>query len=116
MLMKEVCVRMTGRQHQALVEHLYPGDGHESVAVLLAGRRRGTDRHVLCVHELLLIPYDECIERSPDEVRWPTTRLYEKLPVVVAKDLAVIKIHSHPSGFESFSIRDDSSDEELYAS
>ena len=114
--MTEVLVRLTGRQHKSLKEHLYPGDGKEAVALLLAGRRAGSERHVLCVRELLLIPHEECFDRSIDEVRWPTTRLHERLPSIGQKNLAVIKVHSHPGGFEEFSIRDDSADRELYGS
>src|SRR5262245_35094058 len=114
--MAEVSVRMTGRQHQALFKHLLPGDGKEAVAVLLAGRRAGKDRHILCVREVLQIPHEECFDRSADEVQWPTIRLHERLPEVVSKNLAVIKIHSHPNGFSRFSIRDDGADQELFDS
>lgn len=112
----DVSVRMTGRQHQALFAHLYPGDGKEAVAVLLAGRQAGVERHALSVRELILIPHNECFERSADEVRWATTRLEERLPYAAQKNLAVIKIHSHPNGFENFSMRDDGADQELFGS
>ena len=36
--------------------------------------------------------------------------------VIAQKNLAVIKIHSHPNGFSSFSMRDDGADQELFES
>jgi hypothetical protein len=114
--MIDVLVRLTGRQHRELEEHLYPGDGNEAVAIVIAGRRSGDDRHVLSAQKLVLIPHDECIERSGDVVRWPTRRLQVELPSVAAKNLAVIKVHSHPGGFEEFSVRDDEADRELFPS
>lgn len=111
-----VSVRMTGGQHERLMAHLLPGDGKEAVAVLLAGRRADEERHVLCVRELILIPHNECFERAVDLIRWPTTRLEERLEFATQKNLAIIKIHSHPTGFDKFSLRDDGADEELFGS
>ena len=55
--MNQVAVRLTGRQNRVLKDHLYPGDGKEAVAVLLAGRRAGGKRHVL----LCWVPKNETI-------------------------------------------------------
>lgn len=40
--MANVKLRLSATQHRELRTHLYPGDGHEAVAVALCGRRRGT--------------------------------------------------------------------------
>jgi len=111
-----VSIRLTGRQYHSLQSHLYPGDGKEAVALLLAGRRHGEDHHVLCVREVIEIPHYECFERSDDVVRWPTTRLHERLEEIAKRNWAVIKIHSHPGGYPAFSMRDDGADGELFES
>jgi len=107
---------LTGSQHQQLQEHLFPGDGLEAVAILIAGRRVGEQRHALCVREVILIPHEECLERSADEVRWPTERLHERLAMVAARGQAIIKVHCHPNGLRQFSMRDDGADRELFES
>ena len=35
----EVALRLTGKQHKVLREHLFPGDGKEAAAIVVAGRR-----------------------------------------------------------------------------
>lgn len=114
--LKEVSVRMTGKQHAALKRHLFPSDGLEAVAILLAARHHGADRHILTVHRLIEIPYDECSERDPDHITWSTRRLLAVLQEVSTNDWAVLKIHSHPGDYGRFSLRDDASDKELFAS
>lgn len=114
--MTTVTVRLTGKQYQLLQAHLYPGDGKEAVAVLLAGRRRGDEHHALCVREIIEIPHNECFERTEDLIRWPTTRLHERLEEAAKRNWAVIKVHSHPGGYAAFSMRDDGADRELFES
>lgn len=115
-MMPDVAIRMTGKQHETLLDHLYPGDEKEAVALLLAGRQNAGDRLCLSVRDVIVIPHDECLDRSQDEVRWPTTRLLNRLPDASRNGFAVIKIHSHPNGFASFSLRDDEADSELFHS
>lgn len=114
--MTAVSVRLTGRQYHVLKSHLYPGDGKEAIALLLAGRRRGDEAHVLCVREVIPIPHNECFERTEELIRWPTTRLHERLEEVAKRNWAVIKVHSHPGGYPTFSMRDDGADRELFES
>ena len=71
---------------------------------------------MLCAREVILIPHHECIERSADEICWPTRRLHERLAAIAQKNEAVVKVHSHPNGFSTFSLRDDGSDRELFQS
>jgi hypothetical protein len=112
----ETKLRLTQSHYAALKGHLFPGDGLEAVAVALCGRRRGRDRHCLMVQSILLIPYEECKVRRPDRVIWPTDRLVPLLTRAGERDLGVLKIHSHPNGYEDFSSIDDASDADLFNS
>jgi hypothetical protein len=109
-------LRMSGLHYRALREHLFPPDGSEAVAVLLCGRRIGAQSHILCVHRLILIPYDECSERTPLRVSWPTSLLHPHLETAIRRDLAVVKVHSHRGDYRFFSGVDDQSDRELFSS
>jgi hypothetical protein len=111
-----VKLRMTQNDHRALAAHLLPGDGLEAVAVALCGRRRSADRHVLTVRQLVPIPYDECKVRTADRVTWSTQRLVPLLEAAAQRDLAILKIHSHPGGYSQFSSTDDESDSDLFNS
>ena len=109
-------IRLTGRQHNQLQAHLYPGDGKEAVAVALCGRYKGEDCHNISVYKIEYIPYDECAERSADRVCWPTSQVEPLIEEAARKNMAVLKIHSHPGGFNRFSPVDDASDRELFRS
>lgn len=107
---------MTGLQHDQLRQHLFPGDGCEAVAVALCGRRAGKDKHVLTVREIKLIPYEECSIRTPLRVTWSTESLIPLLVRAAETDSAILKIHSHPSGFPKFSETDDEANSQLFES
>jgi hypothetical protein len=109
----DVIVRMTGKQKAALYEHLFPYDGREAVAVALCGRRGGPDRHCLSVWKIELIPYDEC-ERRADSVTWPTDRLVALFQEAARRGMGVVKLHSHPGGYDRFSAFDDASDMDFF--
>src|SRR6185295_17018876 len=108
--------RLTQTVHAALASHLFPGNGYEGVAAALCGRRRGSTRHALTVQQVVPIPYDECSTRSPDRVTWSTERLKPLLERAAARDLAILKIHSHPGGYPQFSATDDTSDADIFNS
>lgn len=108
-----VNLRMTGRQKATLYAHLFPADGREAVAVTLCGRRGGGDRHCLSVSRLVLIPHHEC-DRRRDSIQWPTDRLVPLLEEAGRLGMAVVKIHSHPGGYDRFSAFDDASDREFF--
>lgn len=110
----DVILRLTGRQKEELRRHLFPGDGLEAVALALCGRHRGEGRDCLSVAEVHLVPHADC-DRSADRVTWPTDRLRELLQRADAEGLSVLKIHSHPTGFDRFSEYDDRSDAEFFA-
>jgi len=109
-------LRLTETQQLTLRAHLFPGDGLEAVAVALCGRRRGEMHHVLTVREIVPIPYAECRVRTSDRVTWSTERLVPLLETAAKRDLAVLKIHSHPGGYRKFSAIDDASDLDIFAS
>jgi hypothetical protein len=109
-------LRISGAHYQALQAHLIPTDGKEAVAVMLCGRRAGEELHVLCAHQLVLIPHDACTERTPLRVSWPTSILLPHLETAIRRGLAVVKIHSHRGDYRFFSETDDASDRDLFAS
>ncbi len=111
-----VKLRLTQTDHRVLMAHLLPGDGLEAVAVALCGRRRSKTHHCLTVRTVVPIPYDECKVRAPDRVTWSTQRLVPLLEKAAQKDLAILKIHSHPGGYNDFSSIDDASDTDLFNS
>jgi hypothetical protein len=114
--MKRYKLRLSQTQHSDLKRHLLPGDGREAVAVGLCGRRRDKENHCLSLMKLVPIPYNECKVRTPDRVTWSTERLVPLLEEASKKDLCVIKIHSHPGGYDQFSHVDDDSDADLFNS
>lgn len=112
----EVKLRLSQTHYQLLQKHLLPGDGKEAVAVALCGRRRSKTHHCLTVRSVVPIPYDECKERTPDRVTWSTKRLIPLLAEAEKRDLAILKIHSHPGGYSDFSKTDDDADRDLFDS
>ena len=105
-------LRMTGRQHAELSEHLLAADGMEAVSVALCGRRGGD---ACSVHELWHMPYDRC-KRQAGSITWSPTDIEPLLRRAAKENLALLKIHSHPGGYASFSPTDDESDRWLFAS
>ena len=111
-----LALRLSGRQHAELTRHLFPGDACEAVAVILCGRALRAGRHVLSVHEIVPVPHDVCTERTPVRVSWPTSAIEDALDRAAARGLAVVKVHSHPTGHPAFSETDDASDGDLFPS
>lgn len=106
---------ISGIHYEKIKSHLYPGDNLEAVAVALCGRLDNKEIHKLVVNELILIPYNEC-NRTPDFVSWKTDRLTPMLEKATKHNYAILKIHSHPGGYEQFSSLDDDSDSRLFSS
>ena len=113
--MTPTSLTLTAKQHAQLHDHLFPADGCEAVALALCGHRAGKDRHRLLVRELVLIPYDACPVRLPDQVTWSTDMLPAILEKAAKRGHAVVKIHGHRS-FPRFSKTDDQSDRKLFPS
>ncbi len=108
-------LRLTEDQYSDLRSHLFPGDGDEAIALLLCGRRNGNDRHILTVQDVLLIPHDQC-NRTPVSVEWATHFLDDFIAKAYKEQSAIIKVHSHPTGYSDFSSTDDASDNAVFAS
>jgi len=106
-------LRMTSDHHAQLMKHLFPGDGCEAVALLLCGRRSGDSRSVLTVRRVAPVPYESCSVRTPDQVQWSTDILDHLLPEIWKSSASIVKVHSHPTGFDRFSTVDDISDGQL---
>lgn len=110
---RPVTLSLTGDQHHSLKSFLFPGDGAESVSILLCGQRDGNRRFRLLVRELHPIPESSYTARTPTRVIWQTESIEPLLDRAVAEGLSVIKVHSHPCGSPDFSACDDESDEKL---
>lgn len=112
-----VSLTMTGEQHLKLLSHLFPGDGKESAAILLCNRRWGETDHELLVRSVVPIPDEGCSERTPERVVWPTRDYLRPLvEEIERRQLGVVIVHSHPSGYPRFSGIDDESDRTLFPS
>lgn len=108
--------KISGYHYKELRAHLFPGDGKEAIAIALCGRAGyGKKNEIMLVHRLLLIPHDECV-RDHDRIEWPTERVTDLLMEAMQKDMAVVKVHSHPGGYPQFSGIDDVSDSEFFSS
>ncbi len=112
----ELQLRISGLHHEVLKHHLLPQDGREAVAVALCGRHNSESGKILMVHDLTLIPHNECYTREWDLLCWPTQRIISYFERIAKNDLAILKIHSHPGGYEKFSNVDDASDYEFFDS
>jgi hypothetical protein len=102
--------------HRALRAHLFPGDGKEAVAFALCGRARRKDIELLVVRDIVPIPHDVCRLRTPHTVVWPGTAMEPILNRALTMDMAVVKVHSHPTGFDWFSTTDDIAEREMFPS
>lgn len=100
---------MTGNQHRILKNHLHPGDCLEAAALGLCGITTTADRVVVTLYKIEIIPYDKC-KRSEDRVSWDGRLARTVLEEAMQKDMAVVKFHSHPSGYDKFSEVDDEAD------
>ncbi|MDE3234536.1 MAG: ThiF family adenylyltransferase [Bacteroidota bacterium] len=112
----ELQLRISGLHHTILQEHLLPEDGREAVAVAICGRHFSSNKIILTVHDITLIPHNECYSREFDILIWPTARILHYFDRLGKSDLAILKIHSHPGGYSQFSDADDRSDREFFDS
>ena len=109
----EVTLTLTEEQHHELKAHLFPIDGYEASAIVLCGRCAGDRRHRLVAREVHPVPYEQCSERTPSRVTWPTDAIVSMLERAELHEWTVVKIHSHPNGAARFSTTDDEGDREL---
>lgn len=73
-------------------------------------------RQAICIHQIALIPHGECVVRTPNRVTWNIDILAGLLPAAAKRNMAVLKIHSHPGDYRQFSSVDDVSDRDLFPS
>ncbi len=108
-------LRISGKHADQIKGHLFPGDNMEAVAIGLCGHHQGKESIILCVHEVFNVPYDQC-QRSPDYVNWKTESIIPLIEKAAKLKLSVVKFHSHPDGYNSFSELDDTSDRKFFPS
>lgn len=113
---RPVRVAISGKHHAALKQHLFPGDGKEAVAFALCGRARREHLDLLTVREIVPIPYEACRVRTPHRVTWSGEALQPTLIRAAAENVALVKVHSHPTGYPWFSDTDDVAEGELFPS
>ena len=105
---------MTSDLHREMYQHLFQGDRKESVALGLCGISNAVNRKKITLHKIVAIPNESCKRRTESQVTWSTDILQELLIEASKKKLSIVKIHSHPTGYERFSGLDDLSDDSLY--
>lgn len=102
---------MSEADHVRILDHLFPGDGKEAVAILLC-TRVAAGRLKLLVRQVELVPHDACVRES-DCLTWPAQVLDTYLDACSEGRQSLILIHSHPTGYPDFSRLDDESDASL---
>lgn len=107
--MTNYSLRLTGEQHRQLENHIFQSDGMEAGALLRCGRRDGRQRHILTTIEVKPIPLEPC-QRTAIKLTWPTDIAIDFIEAAAKRGQAVVKVHSHPGGFEQFSQWDNASD------
>lgn len=112
----ELQLRISGFHYEKLKKHLFPSDGKESIAVALCGRFSDKGLDVLLIHDIIFINDDECLIREHDQLCWPTQKVIKYFERIGKSDMGILKIHSHPNGFNKFSRTDDKSDQEFFDS
>ena len=104
--------------YKALKKHLFPGNNLEFAAILLCHYGQGRTGFRLMVKELIFIPPDKCAEQKPHYLSWAFAEYMtpEKIEEVDKQGLPIITIHSHPNGYNRFSITDDENDTKMFHS
>ncbi|WP_425988594.1 ThiF family adenylyltransferase [Afipia sp. DC4300-2b1] len=111
--MKAITLTLTGSQRDLLKGHLFPGDGKEAAALILCGRHDGASRYRLLAREMHPIPYTTCVRRE-DHISWPVEWMDDLADRAAARGFGIVKVHSHPAGYDRFSRADDVSDRNLF--
>src|ERR1041385_5256494 len=91
-------------------------DDKEYGALLLCGRSRQIDpwtgavEERVLVREVIKVPEDAFLERTPTSLTWSTTPLFRLAKRAMPRDYAICIAHSHPGGGLHFSRFDDAAD------
>lgn len=114
---------VTFRQDQfdILQKHLLSEDGKEHVAFLLFGRSEidkdpwtGDKELRLLCKDIDLVLDSDLLENYGDHITWDNNRFLPILSKAEVKNFSVGIIHSHPGGFNSFSIVDNENEKALF--
>ena len=95
-------------------------DTKEYGALLLCGRSRQVDPWTgvievrALVREVIEVPEEAFLERTPTSMTWSTTPLFRLSKRAMVKDNAICIAHSHPCGGLFFSSSDDLADKESF--
>lgn len=108
-MMPRATLSLTAAAHTQLRAHLFPGDGKEAAAVLVC-TRAPSPRLRLLVLDVIIVPYEACATRTENTLTWPGRYIEKAIDIAEAEQLAIILLHSHPTGFPEFSETDDTSD------
>ena len=87
----------------------------EAVGIALCGKHFYKGNQTLLVQDFYPVPYDVC-ERTEDYLRWSSDFINPLLEKAQKENLSLLKIHCHPSGYDSFSDLDNESDYALFVS
>jgi hypothetical protein len=87
----------------------------EAVAVALCGRQESPGASILTINKIVTIPYAAC-RRDEYRITWPVRLVQHLVAEAAKKNMGILKIHSHPGGYDRFSDVDDASDRELFPS
>lgn len=109
-------LRIAGVHYEIMQKHLYPGDGKEAIAIALCGRLKKENEIIFLIHKIFPIPYEDCTERDELFLDWKTDKIQPILEEAEKNSYSVLKIHSHPTGIDSFSKTDDKSDIKFFKS
>lgn len=105
--------RITETALSALKQHLFPGDGLEASAIVLAVCNHINDQIIFMVQDIILVPYDEC-RREVDYLTWPGRYIENAIEKGEISNASIFLMHSHPSGVEHFSRADNESDLKVF--
>jgi molybdopterin/thiamine biosynthesis adenylyltransferase len=95
-------------------------DENEYGALLLCGRSQQIDPWTgviedrALVREVINVPADAFLERTPTSLSWSTTPLFKLAKRAMARDYAICIAHSHPGNGLFFSEWDDIADKESF--
>ena len=107
-------------EHYRRLRQLLTRDQNECGALLLCGRSRHVDpwsgvvEERALVREILEVPEDAFIERTPVSLKWSTSPLFRLAKRAMTKDFAICIAHSHPPDSLFFSAHDDVADKESF--
>lgn len=91
----------------------FENKGSEAIGFALCSKAvRGNDVY-LFMKKFLPVSYENT-KSSSQYVKWKFKDMMPTIQEAVDKDLCIIKVHSHPNGFNDFSETDNNSDKELF--